>query len=60
MCTFGWKWEWSGRAKDHYASVISDQKWLLKKLRPVIVHIKARSKHSFKIETACMALRIIH
>ena len=26
--------------------VISDQKWPLKK-RPVIAHIKARSKHSF-------------
>ena len=28
-----------------YASVISDRKWALKK-RPVIAHIKARSKHS--------------
>ena len=48
---FGRKWEWSGRARDHYASEISDRKWALKK-RPVIAHIKARSKHSFKTETA--------
>ena len=51
MCGFGRKWEWSGRARDHYASEISDRKWALKK-RPVIAHIKARSKHSFTTETA--------
>ena len=33
------------RARDDYANVIRDRKWALKK-RPVIVHIKARSKHS--------------
>ena len=33
-------------ARDDYALVISDRKWPLKK-RPVIAHIKARSKHSF-------------
>ena len=46
MCTFGRKWKWSGRARDDYASVISDRKWLPKK-RPVIAHIKAKSKHSW-------------
>ena len=51
MCGFGRKWEWSGRARDDYVSEISDRKWALKK-RPVIAHIKARSKHSFKTETA--------
>ena len=51
MCGFGRKWEWSGRARDDYASEISDLKWAVKK-RPVIAHIKARSKHSFKTETA--------
>ena len=51
MCGLGWKWEWSGRARDHYASEISDRKWAPKK-RPVIAHIKARSKHSFQTETA--------
>ena len=33
-------------ARDDYARVISDRKWPLKK-RPVIAHIKARSKYSF-------------
>ena len=42
---FGWKWEWSGRARDDYVSVINDRKWPTKK-RPVIAHIKASSKHS--------------
>jgi hypothetical protein len=32
--------------RDHNARVISDRKWPLKK-RPVIAHIKARSKYSF-------------
>ena len=36
----------SRSARDDYARVISDRKWPLKK-RPVIAHIKARSKHSF-------------
>ena len=50
-CGFGRKWEWSGGARDDYASEISDRKWTPKK-RPVIAHIKARSRHSFKTETA--------
>ncbi len=43
---FGRKWEWLEPFRDHYARVISDRKWPLKK-RPVIAHIKTRSKHSF-------------
>ena len=46
VCGQRWAWAYPGRARDHYARVISDRKWPLKK-RPVIAHIKARSKHSF-------------
>ena len=49
-------WKWSGGARDDYASVISHQKWAPQK-RPVIVHIKARSKHSFETETTWHLLR---
>ena len=47
----GGKWKWSGGAGDDYASVISHWKWAPQK-RPVIAHIKARSKKSFESETA--------
>ena len=43
---FGRRWACPESARDDYARVISDRKWPLKK-RPVIAHIKARSKHSF-------------
>ena len=43
---FGRRWACPESARDDYALVISDRKWPLKK-RPVIAHIKARSKHSF-------------
>ena len=36
---------------DDYASVVSHWKWAPQK-RPVIAHIKARSKHSFETDTA--------
>ena len=42
---FGRRWACPESARDDYARVISDRKWPLKK-RPVIAHIKARSKHS--------------
>ena len=42
---FGLRWACPESARDDYARVISDRKWPLKK-RPVIAHIKARSKHS--------------
>ena len=42
---FGRRWACLESARDDYARVISDRKWPLKK-RPVISHIKARSKHS--------------
>ena len=41
----GRRWACPESARDDYARVISDRKWPLKK-RPVIAHIKARSKHS--------------
>ena len=44
MCAFGWTLVRSGDV-----SVVSNWKWPLK--RPVITHIKARSKHSFETET---------
>ena len=44
---FGRRWACPESARDDYARVISDRKWPLKK-RPVIAHIKARSKHSFR------------
>ena len=43
---FGRRWACPESARDDYARVISDRKWPLKK-RPVIAHIKARSKYSF-------------
>ena len=43
---FGRRWACPESARDDYARVFSDRKWPLKK-RPVIAHIKARSKHSF-------------
>ena len=48
MCVCGGS---SGGARDDYASVISHRKWAPQK-RPVIAHIKARSKYSFETETA--------
>ena len=51
MCVCGWKWKWSGGARDDYASVNSHWKWAPQK-RPVVAHIKARSKHSLESETA--------
>ena len=42
---FGRRWACPESARDDYARVISDRKWPLKN-RPVIAHIKARSKHS--------------
>lgn len=35
---------WSGGAREHYVSEISDQKWALK-IRPVIAHIKVFFHH---------------
>ena len=47
----GRRWVWSGKARDHYASEISDRKCRTGK-DPVIAHMKARSKHSLLTETA--------